>query len=176
MDNFKLIYERAWSKESASVGKCEDAIVEDHLTYIQDNTFHTREIAQIVGVIFITKPFDGEKKTMVGYKEVAWIKRKVVVENKVSGRIMAKKEVETDRVFNFEEFWNDDKDKIEKVEKIEKIEKIEKTEKTEKTEKIEKKEPKKIEPVVEDEEEDIEMIYKRFKKIVPVEITKKIDG
>jgi hypothetical protein len=73
--NYKIIFERAFNSDKKDIGDRELAQVGDHVTFLLDDTFRTREIAAINGAIITTKPFLGEKRFMFERKRITGLLR-----------------------------------------------------------------------------------------------------
>lgn len=73
--NFKLIFQRSFSSKKSDIGACELVKPGDHITFLKDDTFMTRAVAAVNGLIITTIPFPNEKPFMFDRKEITQIIR-----------------------------------------------------------------------------------------------------
>lgn len=71
----KLIFDRSFEPEKPDFGNRDDIRIGDHITFIIDSTFMTREVASVNGLIITTKPFPNEKRILLERKNISKITR-----------------------------------------------------------------------------------------------------
>lgn len=75
--NYKIIFDRSFSSKKPDYGSRELVQAGDHITFLDENTFHSREVASVNGIIVTTVPFKNEKRFMFDRKQITKIERPI---------------------------------------------------------------------------------------------------
>lgn len=75
--SYKLIFERTFNSEKPDIGNRNDIRPEDQITFLLEDTFMTREVDAVNGILITIRPFSTERSFFIKKEDITKVLRLV---------------------------------------------------------------------------------------------------